>query len=80
MGFLTYCLHFSVLGQTQVRDLTELERSWPASLEPINQGGLSAWGRSLGRGSASPSFPAFCLSKLLVFERQLSSLCKDNSI
>lgn len=42
MGFLTYCLHFSVLGQTQVRDLTELERSWPASLEPVNQGGLSA--------------------------------------
>lgn len=33
-----------------------------------------------GKGPHSSYFPAFCLFELLVFERQLSSFSKDNSI
>lgn len=63
------------------RDLTALERNWLTSPGAIQQSGFVSLGVEPGkRAPDSPSFPGFCLFKLLVFEWQLSSLSKDNSI
>lgn len=71
---MIYYVQFSILDQVQLEEVTELG---PLPQEPFSWGELRA---EPGKRADSPSFPAFCLFKLLVFEYQLSSLCKDISI
>lgn len=60
-GGLVYYLHFSVLDQIQLRDLTEKKGVGvgPLPLEPFNPGGFISLGVEPGKRPNNPSFPAF---------------------
>lgn len=81
-GFTICYIHFSVLAQIQLRERFDRTReelahfTWSHSVGWLCQ----LRGENWEEDPNSPSFPAFCLFKLLVFECQLSSLCKDKSI